>query len=110
MGDEGTARLELDAARESFRELGAYPDLEAISERAADARDDSNFLTGREVQVLELVAAGLANKEVGSELHISERTVARHLSNILTKLGVTSRTAATAAGYERGIIQAPTKK
>ena len=110
MGDEGTARLELDAARESFRELGAYPDLEAISERATDARDDSNVLTGREVQVLELVAAGLANKEVGSELHISERTVARHLSNILTKLGVTSRTAATAAGYERGIIQAPTKK
>jgi DNA-binding NarL/FixJ family response regulator len=61
-------------------------------------------LTRRERQVLRLVAAGAANKAIGEELSISERTVERHASNIFDKLGVSSRAAATAAAYERQLL------
>ena len=57
-------------------------------------------LTAREVEVLRLVAAGKTNRAIGDELVISEKTVARHVSNILTKLELPSRAAATAYAYE----------
>ena len=53
--------------------------------------------------MLALVASGQTNKEVAATLHLSERTVARHISNIFTKIGVTSRTAATAFAYENDL-------
>jgi DNA-binding NarL/FixJ family response regulator len=56
-------------------------------------------LTPREVEVLRLVATGKTNHAVASQLHLSERTVARHLSNIFAKTGVESRAAATAYAY-----------
>ena len=66
-------------------------------------------LTAREAEVLGLVASGATNKEIAAALHLSERTVARHLSNIFTKVGVTSRTAAAAFAYEHDLAQsAPT--
>ena len=61
-------------------------------------------LTDRECEVLRLVAGGMTNREVASTLHISPHTVGRHLQNVFTKLGVTSRAAATAYAYEHGIL------
>ena len=60
-------------------------------------------MTDREVEVLRLVAKGCTNRDIASMLFISERTVHRHLSNIFTKLGVSSRTAATAYAFEHGL-------
>jgi DNA-binding NarL/FixJ family response regulator len=61
-------------------------------------------LTARETDVIQLVAAGLSNRDIAAELFISEKTVARHLSNIFTKLGLTSRAAATAYAYRHGLV------
>jgi DNA-binding NarL/FixJ family response regulator len=61
-------------------------------------------LTRREHQVLRLIAAGKTNKAIAAELVLSERTVDRHVSNIFTKLGVSSRAAATAYAYEHQLI------
>ena len=61
-------------------------------------------LTGREVEVLALVAAGKTNRDIAGELVISEKTVARHLSNIFGKLGVASRSAATAYAFQHGLV------
>jgi ATP/maltotriose-dependent transcriptional regulator MalT len=105
LGDEDTAELEFDAARQVFRELGAVPDLARV-DALAKVRPGSagpGGLTTREVEVLRLVAAGLTNRAIAGELVISEKTVARHLSNIFTKLDVSSRSAATAYAYEHGI-------
>jgi DNA-binding NarL/FixJ family response regulator len=104
LGDHDGAEMELDAARQSFSQLAATPDLarvEALSPRAA-AR--AGGLTARERQVLRLVAAGATNKAVAADLIVSERTVDRHLSNIYTKLGVSSRAAAVAFAYRHGLI------
>ena len=56
--------------------------------------------------MLRLVAGGGTNREIAASLRISEHTVARHLQNIFTKLGLSSRAAATAYAYERGLIGA----
>ncbi len=61
-------------------------------------------MTGREVEVLRLVAAGKTNRAIAAELAISEKTVARHLSNIFTKLDLPSRAAATAYAYEHNLL------
>jgi len=61
-------------------------------------------LTTRELQVLKLVASGITNRAIGDRLNISEKTVARHLSNIFTKLDLTSRSAATAYAYDHSLI------
>ena len=61
-------------------------------------------LTAREVQVLVLVAAGKTNRSIAADLFISEKTVARHVSNIFTKLGLSSRSAATAYAYEHDLV------
>lgn len=108
LGDEGTAEMEFDAATWVFQQLGAAPDLarvEALSRKAAASA--SGGLTTREVQVLRLVAAGKTNRAIADELFISEKTVARHMSNIFTKLGLSSRSAATAYVYEHGLLQPP---
>jgi DNA-binding NarL/FixJ family response regulator len=60
-------------------------------------------LTEREAEVLRLVAAGKTNRAIAAELYLSEKTIARHLSNIFTKLGVGSRAAATAFATREGI-------
>jgi DNA-binding CsgD family transcriptional regulator len=104
LGDEDTAAMELDAARWVFQELGAAPELARVERLArAAASRAAGGLTAREVQVLALVAAGKSNRAVAAELFLSEKTVERHVSNILTKLGVGSRTAAAAYAFEHGI-------
>jgi DNA-binding NarL/FixJ family response regulator len=62
-------------------------------------------LTGREIQVLRLVAAGKTNRAIAADLFLSEKTVARHVSNILTKLDLASRAAATAYAYEHDLVE-----
>jgi DNA-binding CsgD family transcriptional regulator len=93
LGDEDSGTSELEAAREELAELGAAPDVARVD--SLMARDPLG-LTPRELQVLRLVAVGKSNREISSELVISEHTVARHLQNIYAKLGVSSRTAASA--------------
>jgi DNA-binding CsgD family transcriptional regulator len=105
LGDQDGAAMELDAAGWVFRKLDAAPDLarvEALTRKPA-ARE-AGGLTGRELQVLRLVAAGQTNRSIAAELFLSERTVDRHVSNILTKLGVSSRAAATAYAYQHQLI------
>ena len=68
------------------------------------ARSTQRGLTTREVEVLERIAEGMRNKEIGAALHISEETVQVHVKNILSKLGVNDRTAAVTVAFRRGII------
>ena len=97
LGDEDTAELELEAARDVFAQLGAATDLARLAALLPGATpSETHGLTGRELEVLRLVAAGSSNREIGEALVISEHTVARHLQNIFAKLGVSSRTAASA--------------
>jgi len=110
LGDEDGAQLEFDAAHETFEQLGAFPDLARLTALVAGPASvppgaaGSGPLTGREVEVLRLVAAGLTNRAIAGELAISEKTVARHLSNIFTKLDLPSRAAATAYAYEHKLL------
>jgi DNA-binding CsgD family transcriptional regulator len=104
LGDADGAEMELDAARSVFAELGAAPDValaESLS-RTADKRTVGG-LSVREVEVLALVATGKTNRQIADQLVISEKTVASHLSHIFTKLGLSSRAAATAYAYEHGL-------
>jgi DNA-binding CsgD family transcriptional regulator len=100
LGDHDAAGLELEAARAGFERLGAVPDLT----RLARVRSETHGLTARELEVLRLVAAGRTNRQIAAELVVSEHTVARHLQNIFGKLGVSSRTAATAFAFERHLV------
>ncbi|MBT2554543.1 helix-turn-helix transcriptional regulator [Arthrobacter sp. ISL-5] len=131
LGDEESARLEREAARAVFSELGAAPALSGLELSGAelsgpeqpapvapDARTEplptsgndvghaavAGPLTARETEVVRLVSAGLSNRDIAAELFISEKTVARHLSNVFTKLGLTSRAAATAYAYRHGLV------
>jgi ATP/maltotriose-dependent transcriptional regulator MalT len=105
LGDEESALQELNAARETFHHLGASVDLHRVETLLKKgAGQAAGPLTEREVQVLRLVASGLSNRAIAAKLKISEKTVARHLSNIFTKLDLSSRTAATAYAYERNLV------
>jgi DNA-binding CsgD family transcriptional regulator len=105
LGDPQTAAIELDMARSIFRRLGAAPDLARIEALSPTAGPKSPMgLTRREVEVLALVARGKTNREIAAVLVISEHTVARHVQNILAKLGVSSRTAAGAFAFEHDLV------
>jgi DNA-binding CsgD family transcriptional regulator/tetratricopeptide (TPR) repeat protein len=98
LGDAEGCEMELDAARSVFQQLGAGPDLTRLA--APVAAGNACGLTVREVEILALVATGASNRAIATDLVISEKTVARHVSNILTKLNLPSRAAATAFAYE----------
>lgn len=106
LGDQETAHLEFDAAQSTFERLGAKPD-QRRAERLLGKTTPTALpggLTGREAEVLGLVAAGKSNRQIAAELFLSEKTVGRHLNNIFLKIGVTSRAAATAYAYENKLV------
>lgn len=105
LGDMDAGEMELDAARRVFQKLGAAPDLAQAEELSrTGAPKAAGGLTAREVEVLRLVATGRTNRAIADQLVISEKTVARHMSNIFTKLGVSSRSAVTAYAYENDLV------
>lgn len=105
IGDDDGAELEFDGARRAFEQLDAAPDLIRIQElsRGLGRADPHGILTVRELDVIRLVASGMTNRAIAGQLVISEKTVARHVSNIFAKLGVSSRSGATAYAYEHGL-------
>jgi len=111
--------LPLDASAEEFSAVlhalaeglwaGSPALVQALLERHSlpvldEAEQVLDPLTGRERQVLQLTAQGLANKQIAAALEISENTVKFHLSSLYAKLGVTSRTEAVRAGARRGLV------
>jgi DNA-binding CsgD family transcriptional regulator len=102
VGDDDDAELELTAASEVFTRLGARLDAAALAPDRTRARRPAG-LTDREAEVLTLLAAGHSNREMAAALVISERTVARHLSNIFTKLDLRSRTAVASWAHRHGM-------
>ncbi len=76
---------------------------EVAAELAEHTGEDD--LSSREIEVLRLIAAGNANKEIAAQLSIAEDTVKSHVTNILSKLGANDRTHAVTIGLKRGIIE-----
>jgi DNA-binding CsgD family transcriptional regulator len=105
LGDEEGAALELDAARRVFAQLGAAPELARVATLTREKTEASaHGLTARELQVLRLVATGKTNRAIATDLLLAEKTVDRHVTNIFSKLGVSSRAAATAYAYEHRLL------
>ncbi len=102
LGERDAALAEFRGARDDFVALGANPALAALEDLMGGRR--AGVLTPREVEVLRLVSTGLTNRAIGVRLSLSEKTVARHLSNIFGKLGLSTRAAATAYAYENGLV------
>lgn len=100
LGDHDAAKMESSAALAVLEALGAITPSTAASE-AATLPDG---LTQRELEVLVLLAQGKTNRTIATELFISEKTVASHVSHIFTKLGVASRSAATAYAYDHDLV------
>ena len=105
LGDDDGAQLEFEAAGEMFDRLGAAPDAARVAALLTPVSPQSSGpLTGRELEVLRLIATGKTNRAIAAELFISEKTVARHVSNIFTKLDLPSRSAATAYAYNHKLV------
>ncbi|HEX4813418.1 MAG TPA: AAA family ATPase [Nonomuraea sp.] len=108
-GDREGAAARLKAALPLARDLRATPligDLETLSRRVgAQAQEPSSeLLTPRELEVLRLVTQGMTNRDIAAELFISAKTVSVHVSNILGKLGVTTRGEAAAAAHRLSLL------
>lgn len=104
VGDLATCELELSAARATLEAIGAHPDVVRVDKvRGSAATAGSGGLTERELEVLRLVASGKTNEEIASALVVSKHTVRRHLQNIFAKVGVKSRSAATAYAFRHDL-------
>lgn len=102
LGDMASATAELTDAGLEFARLGARPAGHQVAQLLRASAPAG--LTAREVEVLRLVAAGRSNAQIATTLVLSEKTVARHLSNIFVKIDVGSRTAAAAFAYEHRLV------
>jgi DNA-binding NarL/FixJ family response regulator len=102
LGDQDAATSELETARRTFQRLGATIDARAVARLTGEPALPGG-LTPREAEVLALVASGKTNQVVADKLVLSEKTIARHLSNIFAKLGVSSRTEAAAFAFQHGL-------
>ncbi len=109
-GDRPGAREKALAAAAMAETMQALPLRQAIAAFATrtrllpSAQGADAVLTEREREVLALVAEGLTNKEIGKRLFISDKTASVHLSNVMTKLNVTSRTEAVTVAHRRGLL------
>jgi DNA-binding CsgD family transcriptional regulator len=107
-GDAPHVPLLLDAAAARFRVLGMTPwiaSAEALrASLSAPAKAPPDGLYAREVEVLALLAQGLANKEIAARLFISVPTVERHVANVYAKIGARGRAAATAYALRQGLV------
>lgn len=104
-GDQTSAELEFDSARAVFQQLGAKANLaRLVGVKREPQRALESPLTAREIEVLALVATGKTNRAIANKLFISEKTVARHVSNIFVKLDLSSRAAATAYAYKHKLV------
>lgn len=101
LGDVDAEQMELDGARTVFERLGAVEQLTALDQLARPF--DGTGLTPREMEVLRVLATGATNRAIANQLFLSERTVARHVSNIFGKLRVGSRSAATVWALQHGV-------
>jgi DNA-binding CsgD family transcriptional regulator len=79
-----------------------------LPDRDASRSHDRTALTARERQVLALVAQGMSDAEIAASLTLSRHTVHRHVANIFTKLGCSSRAAAVARAAAQGLLDVPT--
>jgi DNA-binding CsgD family transcriptional regulator len=105
LGDEDGAMLEFAGARQVFEKLEAAPDIAALALLDKPRPTGTEHgLTARELEVLRLVAQGLTNKVIAKQLFLSEKTVDRHVSNIFTKVNVSTRAAATAYAYQHHLV------
>jgi DNA-binding CsgD family transcriptional regulator len=105
LGDVDSADIEYEAARHVFRRLGATSDLTAMDADSPKQKlASASGLSARELEVLRCLAAGKTNRAIADELCISEKTVARHVSNIFNKLGLSSRAGAIAYAYKHHLI------
>lgn len=113
-GDRDAARTQAAAALADARDMGAVPLTTALTDLARRARLDlpgvaatpTGVLTGREAEVLALVAEGLSNRQIGERLYISGKTVSVHISRVLDKLGAGGRAEAVAIAHRRGLLGA----
>lgn len=105
LGDDDGMMLQLDAARAVFERLGATPGLAEVEAlRKRTTRAAMHGLTPRELEVLGLLTTGQTNKQIAAGLALSEKTVDRHVSNILSKLAVPTRAAATAYAFRHQLV------
>jgi ATP/maltotriose-dependent transcriptional regulator MalT len=108
LGDDEGARMEWEASARVFQQCGAAPALEELDrllhDRPSAKRPETGGLTSREVEVLRLIARGKTNRAIAGDLDISEKTVARHISNIFVKLDLSTRAAATAYAFTHGLM------
>lgn len=105
LGDQDTAAMEFEAAARCFEQLGATPEHRRVLALGSPGGQPApGGLTSREVEVLREVATGKTNRAIAAELLVTEKTVASHVGNIFTKLGLSSRSAATAYAYEHNLV------
>ncbi|MFC4782954.1 helix-turn-helix domain-containing protein [Nocardioides sp. MAHUQ-72] len=108
-GDRAAARPHAEAAAAAAERMRAGPLGRAVEATVSRARlggsaDGDAVLTAREREVLALVAEGLTNREIGKRLFISEKTASVHLSHVMAKLNVASRTEAVTVAHRRGLL------
>jgi DNA-binding NarL/FixJ family response regulator len=97
VGDSESAARERVTAQECLARLG-------VVQQVVPPKTLPNGLTAREVEVVRLIAAGETNRAIAERLVLSQKTVARHVSNIFTKVGATSRSGVTAFAYDTGLV------